>query len=160
MALYGLTSDRYIRWKKAREGGALKPERRLAHMILGAAVLPGGLFLYGWSLEARTHWIVPLIGTAVVGFSMLLTILPTENYLVDVFDVHGASAVAAGVILRAVFGAVLPLAGPPLYDSLGVGWGNSVLAFIASAFLVPLIILWRFGERLRRLRNKVSFHQD
>jgi hypothetical protein len=47
---------------------------------------------------------------------MLLTILPTENYLVDVFDDAGtsASAVGAGVILCSLFGALFPLIGPRL----------------------------------------------
>ena len=149
MLLYGMTSDRYIRYKRAAEG-YLKPEHRLPLMLLGASCLPAGLFFYGWTAEGHVHWIAPIIGTAVVGFSMLLTILPTENYLVDVHELHSASAVAAGVILRALFGGLFPLAGPPLYDSLGYGWGNSVLAFISIAFIPPLVILWRFGEIIRR----------
>ena len=92
-----------------------------------------------------------------VGFSMLLSVLPTENYLVDVYELHGASAVAAGVILRALFGAVFPLAGPPLYDSLGIGWGNSVLALITIAFIPSLVLLMRYGERIRASRR---FHEN
>lgn len=156
MLFYGLTSDRYIKYKQAQEG-VLKPEHRLWPMILGSITIPVGLFLYGWTLAARFQWIVPLIGTAIVGFSMLLSVLPTENYLVDVYELHGASAVAAGVILRAIFGAVLPLAGPLLYDSLGVGWGNSVLAFITTAFIPALVLLMRYSERIRTSRR---FHQD
>lgn len=156
MIFYGVTSDRYIKYRQAQEG-VLKPEHRLLPMILGSITLPLGLFLYGWTLAARIQWIVPLIGTAIVGFSMLLAVLPTENYLVDVYELHGASAVAAGVILRAIFGAVFPLAGPPLYQSLGLGWGNSVFAFIAIAFIPALVLLMLYGERIRASRR---FHQN
>lgn len=85
---------------------------------------------------------------------MLLSILPTENYLVDIFDPLGtsASAIAAGVITRGLLAAILPLAGPPLYDTLGQGWGNSLFAFISIAFIPPLVVLWRYGDLLRERR--------
>ena len=125
-------------------------------MLLGAVTLPIGLFLYGWTAVKRIHWIVPLISTAIVGFSMLLTILPTENYLVDAYELHGASAVAAGVSLRALFGALFPLLGPPLYDHLGLGWGNSVLGFVAVLFISALFILVKYGEHIRQHRSLAS----
>lgn len=149
MILYGMVSDRYIKYKKSKEG-YLKPEHRLPLMLLGAIVLPLGLFLYGWSAEKHVHWIVPIIGTAVVGFSFILSILPTENYLVDVHELHAASAVAVCSVLRALFAAILPLIGPPLYKRLGLGWGNSLLAFISIAFLPALLALMRYGERMRK----------
>ncbi|KAF4610366.1 hypothetical protein G7Y89_g15754 [Cudoniella acicularis] len=55
---------------KSKEG-YLKPEHRLPLMLLGSVVLPLGLFLYGWSAEKRLHWIVPLIGTGVIGFNFV-----------------------------------------------------------------------------------------
>lgn len=149
MLLYAMVSDRYIKYKKSQEGH-LKPEHRLPLMLLGAIVLPIGLFLYGWSAEKHVHWIVPIIGTAIVGFSFMLSILPTENYLVDVHELHAASAVAVCCILRALFAAILPLVGPPLYNRLGLGWGNSLLAFICIAFLPALVGLMIYGERMRK----------
>lgn len=151
MLVYGLTSDRYVSYKKVQDGGILKPEHRLLLMVVGSITMPMGLFLYGWTLEYRVHWIVPLIGCGIIGFSMLLSVLPTENYLVDAYELHAASAIAAGVILRALFGAVFPLMGPPIYSSaLHLGWGNSVLAFITIAFIPLLVLLMRYGERIRR----------
>ncbi|THV54242.1 hypothetical protein BGAL_0031g00160 [Botrytis galanthina] len=149
MLLYAMVSDRYIKYKKSKEGH-LKPEHRLPLMLLGAIVLPIGLFLYGWSAEKHVHWIVPIIGTAIVGFSFILAILPTENYLVDGHELHAASAVAVCCILRALFAAILPLVGPPLYSRLGLGWGNSLLAFICIAFLPALVALMVYGERMRK----------
>ncbi|CAG8958213.1 hypothetical protein HYFRA_00000566 [Hymenoscyphus fraxineus] len=152
MILYGMVSDRYMEYKKAKTG-ASKPENRLLLMVFGSVALPLGLFLYGWTAERHVHWIVPIVGIAIVGFSMLLTILPTENYLVDVYELHGASAVAAGVILRAMFGALFPLAGPPMYSKLGLGWGNSIFAFIAVGFVPVLFFLMRYGEFVRKSRR-------
>ena len=149
LVFYGLVSDRYLKHKAARSGIA-KPEFRLPPMLVGAITLPAGFFIYGWTANYHIHWIVPLIGTALIGCSVVLTIVPTENYLVDVYNVYSTPAVAAGVILRAILGALFPLAGPPLYKDLGLGWGNTVLGFIAVAFIPALILLMHFGERIRK----------
>ncbi|KAJ5113336.1 bicyclomycin resistance protein [Penicillium angulare] len=150
LAMYGLTSDRYLAYRR-RKAGDSTPEDRLPLMILGTALLPVGLFLYGWSAHFHVQWSVPLIGTGIVGFSMLLTKLPTDNYLVDAFAPQGTSAsvLAADATLKALFGAVFPLLGPSLYRNLGLGWGNSLLAFIGLVFLPLFIILWRKGQELR-----------
>lgn len=62
---------------------------------------------------------------------------PFNRYLVDAFTVFAASSLAANTVVRSVAGAVLPLAGLSMYDALGLGWGNSLLGFIALA-LAPL----------------------
>lgn len=46
-------------------------------------------------------------------------------------------------------GAVLPLAGPPLYNDLGYGWGNSILGFVALVLVPVPMLFMRFGERIR-----------
>jgi hypothetical protein len=72
-----------------------------------------------------------------------------QNYLVDAYTQYAASAIAAATILRSLLGALLPLAGQPRYDKLGVGWGNSLLAFIALAFSPVPWFFWKYGERIR-----------
>ncbi len=73
-----------------------------------------------------------------------------QLYLVDTFTVYAASALAANTIARSVAGAVLPLAGLRMYGTLGIGWGNSLLGFIALGMVpVPFLILKR-GEYLRK----------
>ena len=76
--------------------------------------------------------------------------MPVMVYLVDTFDSEAsASALAANTVLRSFAGAFLPLAAPRMYATLGLGWGNSLLGFIAIAFVpVPWIFLV-YGERLR-----------
>lgn len=59
---------------------------------------------------------------------------------------------AANTIFRCLFGALLPLAGNAMFDTLGVGWGNSVLGFISAAFLPLPLILYFYGERIRESR--------
>lgn len=109
---------------------------RLLVMLPATILVPAGLFMYGWTLQARAPWIVPLIGTGLVGFGLAVTMTCTFSYMVDRFGKHAASALAAPICLRNLFGAFLPLAGPILYKNLGYGWGNSLLGFLAIAFAV------------------------
>lgn len=71
-------------------------------------------------------------------------------YLIDTFGIYAASTLATNTLVGSLFGATLPLAGRALYDTLGVGWGNSLLAFIALAMSpVPFLLLRRYGEAIR-----------
>ena len=76
--------------------------------------------------------------------------MPIQTYLVDAFTLHAASALAANTVLRSLVGALLPLAGQKMYDTLGLGWGNSLLAFIAVAMCPIPWIFYRYGERIRK----------
>ena len=73
-----------------------------------------------------------------------------STYLVDAFSVYAASALAANTVIRSIMGAVLPLAGQPMYLRLGLGWGNTLLAFVAFALLPVPVVLVRWGEKLRK----------
>lgn len=69
--------------------------------------------------------------------------------MVDAFTDYAASAMAANTVFRSLAGALLPLAGPKMYAVLGLGWGNSLLGFIALAFCALPVIFWIYGERIR-----------
>jgi multidrug resistance protein len=69
----GLAVNAISKHLVAKNGGELKPEYRLPPMIAGAFFIAVGLFRYGWSAEAKTHWIVPIIGTVVLGLGIIFT---------------------------------------------------------------------------------------
>ncbi|KAK5174692.1 uncharacterized protein LTR77_001774 [Saxophila tyrrhenica] len=131
-------------------GDSPKPEGRLKPVVWVMPAVPVGIFWYGWAAEKQTHWIVPIIGTFFFGFGVLWVLMPTQLYLVEAFGPEAAaSALAANVILRLLFAAFIPLAGPSLYADLGLGWGNSVLGFIGVAFLPVPFLFYRYGGWLR-----------
>jgi MFS family permease len=62
----------YVRLIKEREAatgeiGGSEPEFRLPQAIVGAILVPIGLFLFAWTTYATVHWIVPIIGSAIFG---------------------------------------------------------------------------------------------
>ena len=72
---------------------------------------------------------------------MIGIFLPCQTYLVDAFPDYAASAVAASRASLSIMGTFLPLAGPALYQSLGFGWGNTVLGLIAVVMMpIPILL--------------------
>lgn len=149
LIFYSLTSDRYVIHQREKKRDAFKPESRLVYLLGSAIILPLGFLIYGWALAFHVQYIVPLIGTCIAGFSITISTITVETYVVDIYKIHGASSIAAGVIFRAIAGAFLPLIGPPLYQRIGLGWGNTVLALIAAAFIPSLSLLMRYGDWFR-----------
>ena len=148
LVIFGVYSDKVLLAKAAN--GELKPEYRLLPMVWTAFTLPIGLFLYGWSARYQIHWIVPVIGNAFFGIGLLVTLVCTLTYIVDAFSQYAASATAANAVMRSLVGATLPLAGPKMYQSLGIGWGNSLIAFIALAGCPIPFVFYKYGERIRK----------
>lgn len=69
----GVATNAVSRNLTEKHGGDPKPEYRLPPMILGGLCTPIGLFWYGWSAQARVHWIVPIVGTVFIGMGVVFT---------------------------------------------------------------------------------------
>ncbi|KAH8706039.1 major facilitator superfamily transporter [Talaromyces proteolyticus] len=130
-------------------GGTSKPEYRVPPMFFAGALLPAGLALYGWTVQYHVQWAVPLLGTLLVGTGICIINVCINTYLVDTFTIYAASALAASAVLRSVFAAVLPLFALQLYNKLGLGWGNTLFAFIALGMWPITLLFFIHGEKLR-----------
>jgi multidrug resistance protein len=78
LAIYSTTSDRHIKKMAAKEGQGMKPEYRMQLLPLGAFIMPVGFFLYGWTAQYRVHWIVPIIGTAIIGIGNIIIFMTIQ----------------------------------------------------------------------------------
>jgi multidrug resistance protein len=147
---FGLLSDNMVKRKQA-QGIQHKPEIRISPILTipCGLTLPIGLFLYGWTADKGVFWIVPMIGVVIFTAGLMGVMMCIQNYLLDTYPRYAASVTAALAVLRSLLGALLPLGGLQMYEALGIGWGNSLLAFISLA-LVPIpVCFFIYGERLR-----------
>ncbi|KAK4863574.1 hypothetical protein LT330_002352 [Penicillium expansum] len=147
--VFAILSDRAIIRLKARNGGVFEPEMRLPLCVVFALSVPVSFFWYGWSLQAKTHWIVPIIGLFPFAVGLVGIFGTLHTYIIDSYPRYAASGIAALTVSRSLVGALLPLAGPDMYRTLGYGWGNSLLGFITLAMVGMPIIFNRVGARLR-----------
>lgn len=119
-------------------------------MIPGGLLVPIGLFLYGWSAQYKTHWIVPNIGAAIFAMGLIICFQCCQTYIVDAYTRYAASATGVSAFLRTMAGFAFPLFATDLYKALGQGWGNSLLGFVSLGMgTVAPILLWFYGEWLR-----------
>ncbi|OTA95540.1 hypothetical protein M434DRAFT_69220 [Hypoxylon sp. CO27-5] len=146
---FSMLSDRTVVRLTKANNGVFKPEFRLTVMIWYSFLCPLAFFWYGWSAQARVHWIVPIIGLFPLGFGVIGVFMPTQAYIIDAYPSYAASGIAAFTVLRSVIAAFLPLCGPALFGNLGTGWGSSVLGFVGIMMIPIPIIIFKFGARLR-----------
>ncbi|GJC82574.1 efflux pump rdc3 [Colletotrichum liriopes] len=160
---FGALSDSVVLGNNT-EGIAHRPEARITPMLTMpcCALLPIGLFVYCWAAEKGVQFVVPMLGVAIVCICLMGVIVSPnkrimpktciansvgkmciQNYLIDTYPQYAASATAVLTVLRSVAGALLPLGGLEMYNTLGLGWGNSLLGFP-----IPLVF-FVFGERIR-----------
>ncbi|KAG2068450.1 hypothetical protein BDR04DRAFT_1143819 [Suillus decipiens] len=156
--------DKTYLYLAAKNGGKGKLEMRVPTLIFGSLIVPVGLLLYVWSAQAKVHFMIPIIDTAILGFGITTAGLAIQLYLVDTFT-YAASAIAAasmGVPTLTLYvqsrrhsraldtsRSNAPLT-PRMFAVLGYGWGNSVLAGIAIVIGIPFPIwIYYAGERMR-----------
>jgi MFS family permease len=143
--------DRIYAALKRRYGGVGRPEYRVPMMVPGAVLLPVGLIIYGWTAEYKTHWIFPNIGAFLFSVGTIIGYQCLQGFLVDSYSRFAASAVGAATFFRSLAGFGFPLFAPSLYDRLGYGWGNTLLALLAVVIGWPgPYLLWTYGETLRK----------
>ncbi|KAK3669670.1 hypothetical protein LTR78_010422 [Recurvomyces mirabilis] len=126
------------------------PENRLPLTILGAFTLPLTIILYGFSASLHLPYPIVLLAVLLMGFTIMLGLVPMMSYIVDAFGVYSASALTAVLITRCLMSTVLPLAVAPLEQRWGYGWGMTVLAGLGLGLApVPWVVM-RCGGRWRQ----------
>lgn len=132
-----------------------RPEFRVPWMVPGVVLTPVGLFWYGWAAERGAPWAVVDVGAAVFVLGNFITSQALLAYMLDEFGEYAASANAATKILSFTLGFVFPIFAPQLYERLGYGWGNSLLAFVWIVLAVPApFAIWLWGDKLRAIGRK------
>ncbi|BFZ64005.1 hypothetical protein YB2330_005143 [Saitoella coloradoensis] len=129
-----------------------EPEVWLICLLPAAIILPIGLFLFGWSAHNHWHWTLPALSSLLFAFSLLQIYMSSTLYIAQAFPPQtSASAQASLMLFRSLLGFASPLFGVKMFEGLGVGWGCSVLGFVAVCVGVPGSFgLWRWGKWLRQ----------
>ncbi|KAF2737374.1 MFS general substrate transporter [Polyplosphaeria fusca] len=150
----GYVMDAYYRRNAAKHPDDLDPEYRIPLTFPFAAVLPVGLFIYGWAAQYTVHWIAVDIGVFIFAFADQMLGMPLQAYVMESYSEHTSSALAASQFLRSMSAFLFPLFTPAMYDKMGYGWGNTMLGFACLLVGLPApALLMVFGKRLRAKAN-------
>ncbi|TAQ91174.1 hypothetical protein B7494_g544 [Chlorociboria aeruginascens] len=129
--------------------GRVTPEDRLPSMILGAFLLPIGLFMFAWTSNPHIPWPPQVIGGGFIGAGILMIFLQSMNYIIDVYMMNANSGIAANTLVRSFMGAGFIMFASAMFHNLGVPWATSLLGFL-SILLIPVpIAFYRYGKTIR-----------
>ena len=143
------TSQTRFKRKMLANGGKPIPEERLLPMILGAFLLPIGLFWFAWTSSPDVHWFAQVIAGVPIGVAVELVLLQGMSYIIDVYLMYANSALAGNTFVRSLFGGGFPMFAMGMYHNLGVDWATSLLGFLAIAFLPCPVLFFIYGKKVR-----------
>lgn len=128
---------------------ACTPEGRLYFSCIESALMPIGMFMFGWTSFSNIHWIVPAIAISIATFGIFSIYLAVFNYLADTYHRYASSALAAQSFCRNMLAGVFPLITRQMYQKMTVGGASSFLGGVGAMLtLVPWILVF-YGPKIR-----------
>ncbi|GAA5844249.1 hypothetical protein JCM9279_001738 [Rhodotorula babjevae] len=150
-AIISVYTQKHYRELVPKWHGHPPPEERLFGAMLAGPLLVVGIFWMGWTGNYPSiHWAVPAVATILVGSAFTLVFISFLTYLVEVYLMFSASALAANTIIRSAVAAAFPLFTTQWFAALGVGWACSVIGFVALAIAPAPFIFYKYGWKLRQ----------
>lgn len=157
--LGGRWNDRLLRQCAKKNNGELIPESRISwNAVLAVSLYVPACLIFGWCLDKREYWLVPLIGTALFGFASMLIIGVTLTYIIDVLPGKGATGVALNNLVRQLLAAVATFVTEPLTKALTTGVLFSIYAALITISAFALLYLKRKGGTLRQQYDIVNYY--
>ncbi|PYH34005.1 MFS transporter [Aspergillus neoniger CBS 115656] len=140
---------RVINCHQKSEDGTVQPEAMVSIVGLGATLLAIGQLWFAWTCTPNVHWIVPILSGVPFGAGNACVFIYASNYMARSYGIYAASALAGNMLCRSVMGAVLPLAGPSMYATLGLNWGSTLLGIVEVLCISIPVVFYFWGHRIR-----------
>ena len=125
------------------------PEGRLYFACIESALLPIGLFWFGWTQFASIPWIVPTLAIGCATMGIYSIYLATFNYLSDMYHRYASSALAAQSFCRNILGGVFPLVTAAMFNNLTFQGASSLLGGIGALLTIVPWVLVFYGPKIR-----------
>ncbi|KAL4800372.1 major facilitator superfamily domain-containing protein [Aspergillus venezuelensis] len=136
--------------RKNHETGEVPPESMALIVIFGATLLAVGQLWFAWTCQPSTfHWIVPILAGVPFGAGNVCVFIYATNYLARSYGIYTASALSGNMFLRSLMGACLPLAGPSMYEKLGLNWASTLLGAVEAICIAIPAVFYFYGHRIR-----------
>lgn len=140
-------------------GGKAPPEARLYGCMLGAPMLPIGLFIYSFTQYTFVHWIGPIIGLFCIAFGIFFIFESCYSYIADCYGASASSGIAGTGLMRNTLGATSPLYASYFFNDVGSQYAGLILSLIAVFLTFIPYILFKWGPTIRG-RSKQAVAPD
>jgi hypothetical protein len=125
------------------------PEGRLYFACIESALLPIGLFWFGWTQFTSIPWIVPAMAVGCATMGIYSIYLATFNYLADTYHRYASSALAAQSFCRNILGGIFPLVTVQMFQGLTFQGAASLLGGLAALLTAVPWVLVFYGPKIR-----------
>ncbi|PVH92357.1 putative MFS transporter [Periconia macrospinosa] len=129
--------------------GIGSPEHRLVPGIFAAALIPPGMFIFGYASKSEISWAAPTVGIALYAAASYILVNCIFVYLPISYPRYAASIFAANGFLRSAIACGAIHFSQPLFGNLGVGNGCAVLGGVAAGCAILFVFLYWYGPQLR-----------
>lgn len=106
-AIPGPLSDWLVKYMSRKNNGVYEPEFRNVLCVPGLIFGLMGFWGFGWSLEAKAHWMAPVFFFGLATFSTSIQSFVSNAYLLDCHRMYAQDGYAAVTIFRGVFSFVM-----------------------------------------------------
>lgn len=138
----------------------LDPEYRMLPAFPVALGLPISLFWLGWS---NRPWISPwsgIMAVALFGFSWAGIYVCVYHYIFDTYSIYAGSALATITFVRYFFAGSIQIISPDMWRKLGTQYTCTLLGSIAAALIPVPVVLWIWGEYIRKVSKYARNKED
>jgi MFS family permease len=154
----GWVVDSIVKRERKRLGRDPEPEVRLKAIWMGEAIVPVGLLMYGFCLQYRTVWILPILGMGIACFGLQIITTTTYTYATDCYRTESSEVAQLFNFIRQEIGFTFALYVVHLGKKIGYQWMFLMFALIGGvlAFIPMLFVIFKGEEWRKRLGKPVG----
>ncbi|CBQ72989.1 related to multidrug resistant protein [Sporisorium reilianum SRZ2] len=147
----------YTRLVQTKGNGVAEPEFRLPVAMVGAVLLPIGMFWFAFTTYRSIHWIVPILGTVIFGIGISYIYTSVFTYTTHAYRPVAASAMAANSFCRSSWAAAFPLFAKAMYTGMTIQGASGFLAGL-NVLMIPVpFVFYRYGKQIRAKSRYTHF---
>lgn len=144
----GPLSDWLVKYMSRKNNGVYEPEFRNILCIPGLIFGLMGLWGFGWSLEAKAPWLVPVFFFGMSTFAFAIQSLVSNAYLLDCHRMYAQDGYAAVTIFRGLFSFLMTYVINDWIDRNGNKTVFFIIGMLHGVNCVLGLVLYVYGKRV------------
>lgn len=154
----GKWADRYVKKYIKIRGKRIAEDRLRSAIIPFGFVLPISVMIYGWAIDKEKGGMaLPIIAMFFNGLAQTFCFPSLNAYCVDCLPHLGGDAIATSYCSRYIAGAIASATCLIQINHIGVGWTNTISAFVLWFGFASCVVLIKYGDAMRnRVLKKLA----
>ncbi|ERS97464.1 MFS transporter [Sporothrix schenckii 1099-18] len=145
----GALSDFVADYFTRRNGGIREPEMRLPAMLISLVTGPLALILYGVGIGNQLHWMCPVMGIALINFTIVQAGNISIVYMIDCYRPVAGEVTMTQYTFKSLFGFLLSFYTNDWISHSGYVAAFGEMAAISGGVFLFSLLFFFYGKRIR-----------